>query len=106
MINTFEQIYKVAQQIPYGRVTTYGCIAYLAGNPRLSRVVGYAMSGCPEAANVPCHRVVNRFGGLADAFEPLGKETHRTLLEMEDVEFLPNGCVDLQRFMWHGPEGD
>lgn len=106
MNNTFEQIYDIARLIPYGRVTTYGRIALLAGNPRLSRVVGYAMSGCPDAANVPCHRVVNRFGGLADAFQPLGKETHRTLLEMEGIEFLPDGCVDLERFMWYGPEGD
>ena len=106
MKNTFERIYDIARQIPYGRVTTYRQIARLAGNPRLSRVVGYAMSGCPDSSDVPCHRVVNRFGGLADAFAPLGKETHRTLLEMEGVEFLPDGCVDLVRFMWFGPGED
>lgn len=104
MNNTFEQIYNIARQIPYGRVTTYGRIAFLVGNPRLSRVVGYAMSGCPDSANVPCHRVVNRFGGLADAFMPLGKDTHRTLLEIEGVEFTPDGNVDLERFMWYGQE--
>ena len=102
MKKTFDLIYDIARQIPFERVTTYGAIAVLAGNPRLSRVVGYAMSACPASANIPCHRVVNRFGGLADTFEPLGKDTHRTLLEMEGVTFLPNGCVDLEKFMWDG----
>lgn len=103
MTNTFEQIYKIVRQIPYGRVTTYGRIALLMGNPRLSRVVGYAMSCCPDSADVPCHRVLNRFGGLADAFEPLGRQSHRALLEMEGIAFLTDGCVNLEHFMWYGP---
>lgn len=40
MKNTFELIYDVVKQIPYGKVATYGQIAFLAGNPRWSRVVG------------------------------------------------------------------
>lgn len=100
--NTFETIYQLARQIPYGYVTTYGQLARLAGNPRLSRVVGYAMHSAPE--DVPCHRVVNRLGELSDAFSPCGKETHRMLLAMEGVECLPDGRVDLARFFWPGPE--
>ena len=98
----FTQIYEVTAQIPYGRVTTYGQIARLVGNPRLARVVGYAMSAAPE--ELPCHRVVNRMGGLSDAFLPMGKETHRLLLEMEGVAFRPDGSVDLDLFMWYGVE--
>lgn len=105
MKNTFEQIYDIVRQIPYGRVTTYGQIARLMGTHINARVVGYAMSGCTDD-RIPCHRVVNRFGGLADAFMPLGKETHRTLLEMEGLEFLPDGSVDLERFMWYEPAQD
>lgn len=52
---------------------------------------------------MPTHRVVNRFGGLSDAFLTLGKETQRLLLEMEGVEFMPDGNVDLERFMWCEP---
>jgi methylated-DNA-protein-cysteine methyltransferase-like protein len=103
MNNTFEHIYKIARQIPYGRVTTYGQLARLLGTHVNARIVGFAMSGCRDD-DVPCHRVVNRFGGLADAFLPLGKETHRMLLEMEGVEFTPDGNVELERFMWYGPE--
>lgn len=101
MKSTFEIIYDIARRIPYGQVTSYGQLALLAGNPRWSRVVGYAMSGC-RYEDVPCHRVVNRFGRLSPAFGPLGKDSQRILLEMEGVEFLPDGCVNMARFMWYG----
>ena len=98
MKNTFEKIYDIVRKIPFGKVATYGQIARLTGNPRLSRVVGYAMHSAP--GDMPCHRVVNRFGGLSDAFSPLGKETHRMLLEIEGVEFKADGCVDLEKYLW------
>ena len=98
MKNTFEKIYDIVRKIPFGKVATYGQIARLTGNPRLSRVVGYAMHSAPE--DVPCQRVVNRFGGLSDAFSPLGKETHRMLLEIEGVEFTADGCVDIGKYLW------
>ena len=98
MKNTFEKIYDIVRRIPFGKVATYGQIARMVGNPRLSRAVGYAMHSAPE--DVPCHRVVNRFGGLADAFQPFGKETHRMLLEIEGVEFKADGCVDLEKYLW------
>lgn len=99
-MNTFESIYAIVRRIPPGRVATYGQIARLAGNPRLSRIVGCAMHGAP--GDVPCHRVVNRFGGLCDAFAPLGKETQRLRLAMEGVDFLEDGNVDLKRCQWEG----
>ena len=102
MDTTFTRIYALARQIPFGRVATYGQLAALAGNPRLSRIVGCAMSAAGE--DVPCHRVVNRLGGLSDAFHPMGRDTHRMLLEMEGVPFLPDGRVDLARCQWAGPE--
>lgn len=102
MSQTFERIWALTRQVPFGRVTTYGRLARLAGNPRLSRVVGYAMHDAPD--DVPCHRVVDRFGNLSDAFSPLGRDSHRLLLELEGVTFLPDGRVDLDRYFWPGPE--
>ena len=100
-MTTFDLVYEAVRQIPYGKVSTYGEIARLIGNPRLSRVVGYAMGAAP--ADVPCHRVVKKGGVLSDAFQPLGRDTHRMLLEMEGVPFLPDGNVDIQLCFWSGP---
>lgn len=100
MSDTFEKIYTVARRVPFGCVTTYGCIARLAGNPRMSRIVGCAMHTAPK--DVPCHRVVNRNGDLCDAFQPMGRETHRILLEMESIPFTADGRIDLKKCLWTG----
>ena len=98
----FQQVYALVRQVPPGKVVTYGAVARMLGNARLARAVGYALHSAPEG--VPCHRVVNRFGGLSDAFSPMGKESHRMLLEMEGVPFRPDGTVALEKALWQGPE--
>ena len=94
-----EKIYWLVRQIPKGKVATYGQIANFTGNPRRARVVGQALRRCNQE-NVPCHRVVSGKGGLAEAFSPMGRETHRMLLKSEGVDFLPDGRVDLSRCLW------
>jgi len=93
----FSRIYDVVKAIPKGKVATYGQVAILAGNPRASQVVGWALHGNPDPENIPCHRVVNRFGGLSDAFAFGGKDEHRSLLEAEGVEIF-DYKVDLAKY--------
>ena len=99
MPNSYERIYAVVRQIPYGRVATYGQIAALAGNPRWSRVVGYALHVNPDPAHIPCFRVVNRFGEVSSAFAFGGENEQIALLQREGVRFLPDGRVDLAHFV-------
>lgn len=99
-MNSFELIYAAVRRIPRGKAATYGQIALLAGNPRWSRVVGYALHVNPDPVTIPCHRVVNRFGGLSEAFAFGGENQQRVLLENEGVGFLPDGRVDLSRYQW------
>ncbi len=99
MKSTFESIYEQVRRIPRGRVATYGQIASLAGNPRWSRVVGYALHVNPEPGTIPCHRVVDRNGRVSPAFAFGGENMQIKLLEDEGVEFR-DGRVDLERFRW------
>ncbi len=99
-MNTFEKIYEVVRQIPRGKVATYGLVALLAGNPRLARVVGYALHVNPEPGIIPCHRVVNRMGEVSTAFAFGGENMQRILLSEEGVEFTPDGKVDLNIYLW------
>lgn len=101
-MTTFDRIYEVVRQIPKGCVTTYGQVAFLAGNPRWSRVVGYALHRNPAPGVIPCHRVVNREGRLAPAFAFGGMDVQRELLEQEGVTFRPDGTIDLRQFGWLG----
>lgn len=97
--NTFEVIYDIVCQIPYGQVATYGQIAQLAGNKRLARVVGYALHVNPDPQRIPCYRVVNRFGEVSDAFAFGGGNRQIELLEAEGVRFC-DGKVDMDRYQW------
>lgn len=97
--NAFERIYEIVKQIPAGKVATYGQIAILAGNERWSRVVGYALHGNPDPKNIPCHRVVNRFGEPSRAFAFGGENQQIALLEKEGVRF-EDGHVVMEKYQW------
>ena len=97
--STFERIYDVVRQIPYGKVATYGQVAALAGSKRWSRVVGYALHSNSDPENIPCYRVVNRFGEVSKAFAFGGENRQMELLKAEGIEF-KDGRVDMKRFQW------
>ena len=101
-MTSFEKIYEIVQQIPEGKVSTYGQVAKLAGNPRWSRVVGFALHANPTFGEIPCHRVVNREGRTAPAFAFGGSNVQRAMLEAEGVTFLADGTVDMKNHLWMG----
>ena len=100
MSNFYERVYEAVRKIPRGKVATYGQIAYLAGSPKASRVVGYALHVNPEPGVIPCHRVVNREGRLAPAFAFGGPEIQKQMLIEEGVLFDEGGKVPLRQFLW------
>ncbi|MBE6820136.1 MAG: MGMT family protein [Ruminococcaceae bacterium] len=101
-MNTFEKIYDVVKKIPKGKVASYGTVAAIAGNPRWSRVVGYALHVNPEPDKIPCHRVVTRNGEVSKAFAFGGDNMQRLLLTEEGVSFLADGRVDMKKHGWSG----
>lgn len=101
-MSTFEKIYEIVKKIPSGKVATYGQIAMMAGNPRWARVVGYALHVNPDPESIPCFRVVNRFGGLSEAFAFGGVNKQAELLRAEGVEVSEDNIVNLEKFLWDG----
>ena len=101
-MNTFDLIYAVVKRIPKGRVASYGQVAALAGNPRWSRVVGYALHVNPDPEGIPCYRVVTKEGGLSEAFG--GINMQRELLERDGVEFDGAGRVIMEKYRWRPQE--
>ena len=91
------EILSVVEEIPAGRVATYGQIARLIGRAKNARLVGRVLSSASCYGGYPCHRVVNHAGRLAP-----GWPEQRALLENERVTFLPDGRVDMKRFQWDG----
>jgi len=97
----YERIYEVAQQIPAGRVASYGQIARLAGIPKGARQVGYAMAALGRGKPRPevlWHRVVNAKGESSIGGDQIPR------LVNEAAMFDDSGRIDLKRIGWTDAE--
>ncbi len=95
----YARVYEIVEQIPRGKVTTYGAIAEVLGMKGSSRMVGQALSALPEDSDVPAQRVINRIGALSGAHHFGGYERMRAMLRREGVAF-KHELVDMQKHFW------
>ncbi len=103
----FDSVYQIVKRIPAGNVATYGQIAKAIGT-RDARIVGFALHANRDS-DVPCHRVVNKEGGLAEnfggPFDPTSQMLRRTSgwreqrrrLLAEGVPFKNEKIVDTEK---------
>ena len=96
----FDKVYETIRRIPRGKVSTYGDIARLCGNPRMARQVGWALHNNPAPVVNPCHRVVFSNGSVCTGFAFGGKDVQKAMLEEEGVEVSPDYKVDLKKYRW------
>jgi len=102
-MSAYDQIYTIVQQIPSGRVATYGQIADLAGFPGQARLVGYALYRVAPESDIPWQRVINAKGEVSQSPWRRGNDDlQRSLLEQEGIQFSPTGKVSLRKYLWQG----
>jgi len=89
------EILAVVEEIPLGKVATYGQIARLIGRDKNSRLVGKVLSMSEYYGDYPCHRVVNHAGRTAPNWTEQSE-----LLKDEGVIFRSNGNVNLKLCQW------
>jgi len=99
-IGFFEKVYRVAEQIPCGRVTSYGAIAKYLGTPKSARMVGWAMNASHLNPKVPAHRVVNRIGMLSGKHHFQGTNLMQQLLESEGINVVDHQVQNFESFFW------
>lgn len=93
--NLIYEILSAVEEIPKGKVASYGQIAKLIGRDRNARLVGKVLSMAEYYGDYPCHRVVNHAGRLAPHFKE-----QRDLLTREGVAFKNSGHVDMKKCQW------
>ena len=92
-----DAVYELVSKIPKGRVMTYGDIATLCGQANAARIVGGLAHFGPT--ELPWHRVVNRFGGLASGYYG-GKVGHQKDLEDEGFVVEDFKIADFKEKRW------
>ena len=98
----YQEIYALVDQIPVGKVATYGQIARLLGRPNHARQIGYALFHLGPNQNIPWHRVVNAQGKISSSPTRMGSDDlQKVLLESESIEF-KGDRIDLKRYQWSG----
>ena len=106
-----ERVLALVARIPPGRVTTYGQLALLAGQPGAARQAGYIMNALMDGdSGLPWQRVINAQGRVSTHKLGFG-DLQEGLLRAEGVEFDSSGRCDLARWQWwpeeepHAPPG-
>jgi methylated-DNA-protein-cysteine methyltransferase related protein len=94
---SWDAVYRLVQQIPRGRVTTYGALARLLRLPGGARAVGYALAACPNGRGIPWHRVIGA-GGRTRMPEPYAS-LQRKLLTSERV-VVDGNKIDMKLYGW------
>lgn len=101
-LTRYQRIYQVVQQIPSGKVATYGQIAELAGLFGQARQVGWALYRLAANSEVPWHRVINAKGQVSRSIlRNDTDEMQQELLAREGICFSQTGQIDLQADLWH-----
>lgn len=95
-----ENVVKIIQSIPEGKVMTYGQIAGLAGSPRAARQVVRILHSMSRKYRLPWHRVINAKGQIALQDDESYNEQWMSL-EAEGVLVGLNGMIDLEKYQWH-----
>ncbi|KAK4444409.1 hypothetical protein QBC34DRAFT_415169 [Podospora aff. communis PSN243] len=107
----FTAVYRAVQEIPEGKVTSYGHIAKLVGTPQRPRQVGLCLKHLPSDPtsrfnhdNVPWQRVINAKGIISPRSQPSGSLNQAAALEEEGVTVTTGALgelmVDFAEFGW------
>lgn len=98
-----QRVYEIVNEIPVGRVMTYGQIAGILGEGYTPRTVGFVMHAA-ETEKVPWQRVINSQGACSTGRMTVPVNLQQSILESEGVSFNDKGRCDLNVYRW-SPEG-
>lgn len=94
-----EQVIRIIQSIPKGKVMTYGGIARAAGSPRGARQVVRILHSMSKKYKLPWHRVINA-KGMISLTEDESSSLQKLYLLDEGIIFNEKGVVDLKQFQF------
>ncbi|HZG15215.1 MAG TPA: MGMT family protein [Candidatus Bathyarchaeia archaeon] len=95
-----QKVIQVIQQIPPGKVMTYGQVAATAGSPRAARQVVRILHSMSKKHQLPWHRIINAKGQISIQDDE-GAALQKLYLESEGVDVSENGFISLEQFQYY-----
>ena len=100
--NFQDKVVKIIKKIPYGKVTTYGTVAILAGMPRGARLVGGILHHSSDKYKLPWHRIINKDGYISTNCWNHIKDEQKALLLDEGIQVSGDFMINLKVYGWWG----
>lgn len=97
--NYCARIFELVEQIPFGRVMTYGQIAEILGGQFSAKVVCLVLHSAGDE-KIPWQRVITSQGTCATGKIFLPYNAQQKLLEAEGVLFDAKSRCDLKKYQW------
>jgi methylated-DNA-protein-cysteine methyltransferase-like protein len=94
-----ERVLQIIQQIPPGKVMSYGQVAAYAGVPRAARQVGWILNKSQDAT-LPWWRVLNNSGRITIKGSAFSPETQAALLRAEGISFNSDLTCNINDFRY------
>lgn len=103
-INFYKEVYKLVQQVPEGKITTYGAIAEALGDIIAAKAVGRVLNQNHDLEKTPCYRVV-RSNGKIGGYK-CGKAKKKRLLRSEGVQIQKEQIRDFEKRLFRDFKAD
>lgn len=94
-----KSVAEIIKNIPKGKVSTYGRISLMAGQPNGARQVARILHSMSRKHNLPWHRVIN-IKGFISLPKHSGYYEQKARLQSEGIEFDEKDRVDLEKYLW------
>lgn len=94
-----KRLFELLREIPKGKVTTYGQLAWMLGNRYYARAVGNMLHANPDGEKYPCYKVVNSKGKLTENYVFGGIEKQKERLEADGIKVV-DYKVDIEKYRW------
>jgi methylated-DNA-protein-cysteine methyltransferase-like protein len=94
-----DSVINIIQQVPFGKVVSYGQVAVYVGVPRAARQVGWILNQTEGKVDLPWWRVVNNQGRISikgtEFNTPL---LMKRMLESENVSVTDDYTFDIEKY--------
>jgi methylated-DNA-protein-cysteine methyltransferase-like protein len=102
-----KRVLQIIQEIPYGKVVSYGQVATYAGAPRAARQVGWILNQTEGKITLPWWRVVNNEGRISIKGTRYNTpEIMRQLLISEGVAVKKDMTFDIEMYRFRASDED